>query len=190
MNADATVATTKTAIPALSAQAQTEASVLATLLGAAPGRIDAELRNPVNRNSETLPEFPIGLPSDLLKRRPDIQRSVSQLHAETARVGVAVADLFPKFSPTSFIRIAGDPLAIIKDLQNNMWTLGASAVAPLFRGGSLDAGVSIAEARGDERLAAYKQSILTALQETNSALISYRSERERMISLDKGVTAN
>lgn len=116
---------------------------------------------------------PVGLRSDILKRRPDVQQAERDLAAATAGIGVAKADLFPSFSLTGAIgsgaRVFGDlftPATLTR-------SIGAALGWPVFAGGSITAGVDVAEADAKAALAAYEQSVLLALEDSEASLMRY-----------------
>jgi multidrug efflux system outer membrane protein len=116
------------------------------------------------------PAIPVGLPSELLQRRPDIVAADRSVAAATARIGVAKAAYFPRLSLTG---IGGyestDPVALFS-WQNTMATVGASAVAPIFTGGRIRAGVEQAQAAYRESLAQYEKTVLQSYRQVEDQL--------------------
>jgi multidrug efflux system outer membrane protein len=139
------------------------------LLGHHPG--------PVTRTSLTnqpvlAPEIPPGLPSDLLRRRPDIRGAEQSLIAANANIGASLADFFPRIGLTTFIGKVSPELSAFTAGTANAWNIGGTLAGPLFQGGALRANYRAAKAVFEESKAAYQQSILTAFQEVATALIS------------------
>jgi multidrug efflux system outer membrane protein len=116
------------------------------------------------------PEIPVGLPSDLLARRPDIAEADRNVAAATAQIGVAKAAYFPQLSLTGAAGYESTNAASLLNWQNTIATLAASAVAPIFTGGRLRAGVEQAQAAYRGSLAQYEKTVLTAYQEVEDQL--------------------
>lgn len=188
-NAEAQTASTRSSLPALDASIRQSIYTLSTLLGLEPTALEAEL---IGEGTVPLvpPDVPIGLPSDLLRRRPDIRRGEAQLHAATARVGVATAELFPKFSLTGGVGLQSGELESLLDLSGRSWSAGAGVSWPLFDAGRNRAAIELARAVSEETLLAYRGLVLTALRDVQSALISYAREQDRRASLIASVEAN
>src|SRR5439155_18975488 len=124
-NAESTVASTEGIIPLQEAALRQTAYSLAVLLSREPGALLQELsaEAPI---PPTPPEVPVGLPSDLLRRRPDIRRAEARLHAATARVGVATADLFPRFTLSGSLNVNGTTVQQLTNWGNRSWSFGPS----------------------------------------------------------------
>lgn len=188
-NAEALVASTQSQLPALEAAQQQAMYALAQLLGLEPGALVGEL-SPTGAIPGTPPEVPAGLPSDLLRRRSDIRQAEAQLHAATARVGVAVASLFPRFSLTGSLSFQASQLKDLASWDSRSWSLGPSVSWPLFTAGRLRANVEAQTAAQEQALLNYRATVLLALQEVESALVAYAREQERRAALADAVAAN
>ncbi|MDB5911152.1 MAG: efflux system, outer rane lipoprotein NodT family [Massilia sp.] len=188
-NADAQVASTESDIPALESSARQAIYSLSLLLGREPEALLAELsqERPIPL---TPPEVPIGLPSDLLRRRPDIRRAEAQLHAATAQIGVATADLFPKFSLTGNFNLESSKLKSLGNWSSALWSMGPSVTWPLFTAGRIQANIEVQNAVQEQALIAYDQAVLGALRDVEAALIAYSKEQQRRLALVNAVTAN
>jgi NodT family efflux transporter outer membrane factor (OMF) lipoprotein len=138
---------------------------------------------------QTPPEVPVGLPSDLLRRRPDIRRAEAQLHAATARIGVAVADLYPRFSLTGALGLSGDEIQALSNRHNHSWSIGPSVSWPLFDAGRIRANIAIQTAAQEQALLSYRSTILFALQEVESTLVAYVAEQQHRRALIVAVAA-
>jgi outer membrane protein, multidrug efflux system len=125
---------------------------------------------PDQRSNPTPPDIPIGLPSDLLERRPDIAEADRNVAAATAQIGVAKAAYFPQFSLTGLVGYESVNATNLLNWQNTIASLGASAVAPIFTGGRLRAGVNQAQAVYRQSLAQYEKAVLIAYQEVEDQL--------------------
>ena len=188
-NATAQVATTESVIPRLESDARLVVYALSVLLGLEPGALLEELsaEAPI---PATPPEVPIGLPAELLRRRPDVRRAEADLHAATARIGVATADLFPRFSLTGSFGTSGPHFGDLFDAQNRSWSFGPALRWPLFDAGRIRANIDVTYAVQEQALTAYRATVLTALQEVEGALVAYASEQRQREALSAAVAAN
>ena len=189
-NADAQVATTEAQIPLLEASARSAIYSLGVLLGQQPAALVEELnkKSPIPPNP---PEVPVGLPSELVRRRPDIRRAEAQVHAATARIGVATADLCPKFFLTGSFGFSSNELSRLGNLNNSkFWSFSPSVSWPIFAGGRIRANVALQNAFQEETLLAYQKTVLTALQDVETALVAYAKEQEHQKSLTTAVASN
>jgi len=121
-------------------------------------------------NDAVPPKIPIGLPADLLERRPDIVEADRNVAAATAQIGVAKAAYFPQLSLTGLAGYESANATSLVNWQNTIASLGASAVAPIFTGGRLKAGVEQAQAAYRQSLAQYEKAVLVSYQETEDQL--------------------
>jgi len=164
-------------IPELERQIGLKENQINTLLGRNPG--------PVARIStllaqQTPVEIPVGLPSTLLERRPDVRQAEQQVRAANAEIGVAVGDFFPRIGLTAFYGGVSSELHNLTSTSANTWSLAASAAGPLFTGGRLTGRYRQAKAACEEARLSYQQTALTAFREVSDALISRRKfEEER-----------
>jgi multidrug efflux system outer membrane protein len=132
----------------------------------------------------------IGDPADLLRRRPDIRAAERSLAAATARVGVATADLFPRLSLQGFVGfITGDVDELGKS-ASEAWSVSPSRCGAAFALGSGRARLHAAEAGADIALAAYEQTVLRALEETENSLVAYTQSLERLNALLRQTAAS
>ncbi len=132
----------------------------------------------------------MGLPSDLIRRRPDIRRAEAQLHAATARIGVATADLFPKFSLTGSFGYLSSDLNSLANWNSHFYSYGPSVSWPIFTAGRIRWNIELQKAFAEQDLAAYEQTILTALKDVETALVAYAKEQQRINSLTVAVANN
>jgi multidrug efflux system outer membrane protein len=187
--AEAQVSSTAAEIPALESAITRAAHRLDTLLGLHPGALAAELSSPAPV-PRLPPEIMVGIPSDLLRRRPDIRRAERRLAAATARVGAAVAELFPRFSLTGAGGLesfgAGDFFAA----GSRFWSLGPTVRWPVFSAGRIRANIEVQNARQEAALREYEKTVLGALEEVENALVALASEQARRDSLLGSVAAS
>jgi outer membrane protein TolC len=163
------VATTASQIPLLEASVQQTIYNMSVLLGQEPAALLDELM-PTSTIPAAPPSVPAGVPSDLLRRRPDIRRAEAQIHAETARIGVAVADLFPKVSLSGSAGFRDSKFSSLTDGQNRFWSFGPSIDLPIFSAGRIQSNIELQKAVQEQSFITYKQTVLTALQEVEIAL--------------------
>jgi multidrug efflux system outer membrane protein len=156
---------------------QTE-NALAVLLGRNPGAIPRGLA----LEQQTLPPgIPSGLPSELLQRRPDVLASEAELAAQTARIGIAQAARWPSLSLTGALGFESDDLSTLTDSGSDFWSAGLGIVQPLFNAGRNRSRVEVEEARTEQALLAYEQTVQRAFREVEDALVAvrtYRAEHE------------
>ncbi len=169
--AAAALANAAALIPQLEIQRARAESRLSLLLGRLPGPI---ARRPLSAESQMAPEIPAGLPSELLRRRPDVRGAEQLLIAANAGVGVSVANFFPQIGLTTFLGRASPELSAFTGGAGNLWDLGGTLSGPVFQGGRLRAEHRAAQARFDQAAAEYQQSVLTAFQEVSDALVTRR----------------
>jgi NodT family efflux transporter outer membrane factor (OMF) lipoprotein len=135
-------------------------------------------------------QIPIGLPSDLLRRRPDIRRAERQAAASSARIGVAKADLFPKVSLTGSIGLESAQLGTLPSGNARYWSIGPSITWSILSSGRIRSNIQLQEARQDEALASYDRTVLGAFEETENALTGYGRELVRRQSLTQAVASS
>jgi multidrug efflux system outer membrane protein len=180
---------TKAGIPVLEAQVQRTINAIALLLGSQPAAVQAELAT-AGVLPEAPPDVPIGLPSDLLRRRPDIRAAERGIAGSAARVGVAVSNLYPKFSLTSGGGGQSNALLNILSGASRLWNFGSSFSWGLLNYPATKANIKAAESREQQSMITYEKTVLTALKDVEDALASYVKEKERQESLAKAVDAN
>jgi NodT family efflux transporter outer membrane factor (OMF) lipoprotein len=188
-NADAQVVTTKAQIPPLEVQVRQDIYALSVLLAREPAALVAEL-TPQGAIPATPPAVPMGLPSELLRRRPDIRQAESQLHAATARIGVATADLFPQFSLTGTAGLSGNHSSALVNWNDRYWSLGPTVNWNVFDGGAIRANIQVQDALTEEALVSYQKAVLTALQDVENSLVAYVKEQEHRELLAQAVGFN
>src|SRR6266849_5339860 len=184
--AAAQLETTKAAVPTLLGGIDVSIHRLSVLLGEEPGALRAELEKVIPIPTAG-PDVEVGLPSDLLKRRPDIRRAEAQLAAATARIGEAKADLFPHFVLTG---TAGRQATQLHDLTlgaGNLYGVGPGISLPLFTGGRIRSNIAVQTSRQRAALISYQSAILNSLEEVQNALVNYSQEQERRDRLNQAV---
>jgi len=187
--AQAQYRTTQSQVPLLESMIRQYIHQLSVLVGEPPGALMEELRQ-----SKPLPvpppEVPMGLPSDLLRRRPDIREAERTLAADTARIGVAMADLFPRFSLNGSLGPQTIDMQHFLDRNSLSGSVGPSITWPVFQGGRILANIEAQNARQEQSLASYRQTVLNAFQEVEDAMTAYSSEKARREAIAGSVVAN
>jgi len=135
------------------------------------------------------PKVPAGLPSELLRRRPDVAEAERQLAAASAQIGVAAAQFYPDLRLTGEVGLESSDLSHLFDWQSRIWSLAASALTPLFTGGRLSAQLDQAKARYEEALAVYQGRVLAAFRDVEDALNDLHLRAEATDSQAKAVAS-
>ncbi len=190
--AQALAASREAQLPVYRAGLRTAAHRLGVLLGQEPASLLGELSSEAQTAVIPAPpaEVPVGLPSELLQRRPDIRRAERNLAAATARIGVATADLYPRFSLTGAFGTQAAQAGDLFDSQSLFWTIGPSVRWNLFTGGLVRAQIAAAGAREEQALYQYDQTILLSLEEVENALTAFTQEQARREALESAVAAS
>ncbi len=155
---------------------------LSILLGRNPGPIKRGL-NLVNQ--PVLPDLPEGLPSDLLRRRPDVRQSEEALVAANANVGVAKAAFFPQFSITGVLGTQSLALSSFLSGPSLFWAVGANLVQPIYQGGRIRSNYHLAWAQRDQAELQYKQTVQQAFGEVSNDLVGYEQARKYRMKLQQ-----
>jgi multidrug efflux system outer membrane protein len=182
--AQAALSQVRAGIPELERQIVAKENQLSTLLGRPPGDIS---RGAALEDESPAPEIPVGLPSQLLERRPDIQEAEQALVAANADVGVAVANFFPRIGLTSLYGGQSSELENLVKSAGNVWAIGGSLAGPIFQGGRLLASYRATSAAWDEAVERYEQATLQAFAEVSNALVA--QEKLKGVHADRDETA-
>lgn len=170
-------------IPALQAQAKAEIHALGVLAGQAPETLAGQLA--ARRSLPPSPAVPAGLPSDLLRRRPDIRAAERELAAATADIGVAVADLYPRITLTAAPALVSTALGSFLEWGSRSFAAGAALDWPMFDGGRRRANVEVRGARQEQAMIGYRKAVLVSLQDVEDALGRVDGDRRRLAELDQ-----
>ena len=176
-------------IPSLDRSLKASIHRLAVLLGQEPTGLEPELLS-MSQLPAAPHDLPVGLPSDLLRRRPDIRKAERELAAATARIGVATADLFPRFSLIGNIGYEAYNSTLLFRDQSNFWGIGPAIRWPIMNFKRILAQIESSKAVREELLARYERSVLWALEEVENALVAISREKNRVKFLDEAVRAN
>lgn len=167
------LARTETLIPSLERKIKMKESDLSLLLG----EYTSDIPRGWTLSYQDLPDMlPIGLPSTLLERRPDMRQAELRLRAANAEVGVAQTDLFPKIRLTTSYGFESDELGNL--LKSPIGSIAGGLLQPVFAMGKNRAKVKAAKARYEQEVYAYEKSVLTAFKEVNNAIVSLRKVKE------------
>ncbi len=184
----AQLAATRAELPLFESQERSLMHALAVLLADDPQALVRELSTaaPVPSVPTSLP---VGLPSDLLRRRPDVRAAERQLAAATAQEGVAIADLYPKFDLLGLATLASSSVRGLVP-SRSFSDLGLGLISwPVFQGGKSKAAVRVSEERRVQSYLVYRKSVLTALEDVEDALARYQGEERRLLELRQSQAA-
>jgi multidrug efflux system outer membrane protein len=187
--ASTVLATTRAEVPTLESSIQTSTHRLEVLMGQQPGSLQTELSQASPIPAQP-PIVPVGLPSELLLRRPDIRQAERQLAAATANIGVAKADLFPKFFLTGAAGLQSVNTSDWFDSGSRFWSVGPTMQWRIFDAGRIRSNIKVQTARQDEALASYEQTVLTGFEEVENGLVLYAKEQVRRRSLQDAVASS
>ncbi|RJP24159.1 MAG: efflux transporter outer membrane subunit [Candidatus Abyssobacteria bacterium SURF_5] len=169
-------------IPPLRVEIEQAKNRIAVLLGDRPGALDDVLSQP-----EPIPVIPlevaVGVPADALRRRPDIRRAERRVAAQTARIGVATADLYPRFQLPGSIGLESLSLDTLFRGGSYTYRYGPNFSVPVFTAGSIRQNIVVQDALAEQALLQYETTILTALEEVENALVAYADEQVRRQAL-------
>jgi NodT family efflux transporter outer membrane factor (OMF) lipoprotein len=179
---------TRSQIPTLRTGLEEAMNRIAVLLGEQPGMVHGEVEK-----REPIPVTPlkvaVGVPADVLRRRPDVRQAERKLAAQTARIGVAKADLYPKFTLIGSIGL--EALSLSNLSSSGAWTLsgGPKITWAIFKAGAIRQNIEVQSALLDQYFVAYEATVLNALEEVENALMAYAAEQQRRGDLRQGVQA-
>jgi NodT family efflux transporter outer membrane factor (OMF) lipoprotein len=176
-------------LPAYEQSIAASRHALAVLTGLTPEAMDADFGD--SGELPALPAvIPVGVPSTLARRRPDIRQSEASLHAATAQVGVSVASLFPDISLTGTFGLRNLSPGYLFDWDSKFYTFGPTVSIPIFHGGALVSNVRLSRALAAEAALNYRKTVLAALEEVEDGLTSLHQDAARTAALRDTVTAD
>jgi outer membrane protein, multidrug efflux system len=184
-SAAARVAAIEASVPPVRSQLAQREHRLAVLTAVRPGQLTVDLAP--RAYSPLAKPLPLGDPTTLLRRRPDIRAAERRLAASAAREGIAAADLFPRITLTGFLGLIAGRGNMFGTSDSRAWAVTPALGWAAFDLGSARARLRGAEASTREALASYDQAVLRALEETENALVSYREQQERLVKLNDQV---
>ncbi len=179
---------TRAQVPSLQTGLEGAMNRIAILLGEQPGAVHAELAQ--RRPIPVAPaDIYVGVPADVLLRRPDVRKAERQLAAQTARIGVATAELYPKINLSASTGLGSLTLGNLFSSGNGTSSGSAVISLPIFRGGSIRKNIEVQSALQEQYLYAYESTVNGALEEVENALTAFAKEEERRRSLDDAAQA-
>jgi NodT family efflux transporter outer membrane factor (OMF) lipoprotein len=187
--AEYNLANSQAAIPRLEAGLQAAVNRLAVLLGKPPGAVD-DLLTGESQIPDPTEDLTLGLPADLLRRRPDIRTAERQLASQTALIGVAKADLYPTFSLAGVLALQSLDGSNFFESESTTWSLVPGLRWNIFTAGKVRNNIRVQEARTEQLLFAYERTVLFALDEVESTMVAYEREKVRRDRLFEAVDAS
>ncbi|MBD9373381.1 efflux transporter outer membrane subunit [Rhizobium sp. ARZ01] len=187
VQAEGLVNQTLAELPPLEIGFYQSANSMATLLGVPAGTITPSL---LKGSGQPMPRYAAktGIPADLIRNRPDIRRAERTLAAATAQIGVAESQLYPSLTLDGTIGAARTISAISGNLTS--WTFGPTLVLPIFNGGALRAQVDVADSQAKQQYLAWKQTVLNAVEEVESAQAALIRDYQTVAALRRLVASN
>ena len=182
-------AASEAAVPPLRVGLSREVNTLGVLIGKNPTALQKELAEP-----KPIPVPPthvtVGVPADLLRQRPDIRAAERRLAAQTARVGIATADLYPTFGINGSLGFSDFAGGNLLDAGSRAFSLGPSMQWTLFDGGRTRSAIKIADAGVEQALLLYERTVLSALQEVETAMTTFTQEGSRVGALERAASSS
>jgi NodT family efflux transporter outer membrane factor (OMF) lipoprotein len=173
---------TRAEIPSLLSGIEQTQNAISVLVGGVPGALDEQLgeHRPIPLPPETIA---VGIPADLLRRRPDLRRAERDLAAQTARIGVAESKRYPRFSLSGSVGV--EALAARDLLDEDSLSTGVGGIIswPVYKAGAIIRNIELQWEIREQTLIAYKKALLAALEDVENGLVAYASEKERRKSL-------
>ena len=179
---------TRSQIPTLQTGLEAAKNRLAVLLGKKPGEVHQELAE-----KKPIPVLPVtvavGVPAETLRNRPDIRRAEHNLAAQTAQIGVATADLYPKFRLMGTIGLESISTGNFLESAGRTWGIGPGISWSIFHGGAIRQNIKVQTALQEQALIQYELTVLNALEEVENVLVAYAKEQRRRESLARATNA-
>jgi NodT family efflux transporter outer membrane factor (OMF) lipoprotein len=188
-NASAQLRTTLSQIPTLEQQEAQLINALSLLLGQPPNALRSDL-GVAAAVPPVPPRVPVGLPSELARRRPDIRQAEAQLHAATADIGVAQANFYPSVSLTGSFGLQSLQFSKIFDINSKQYAVGPGLTIPIFQGGQLRSTLQLRQAQQQEAAINFQKTVLQAWHDVDNALTAYQAEQSRRAELIQAVSDN
>jgi NodT family efflux transporter outer membrane factor (OMF) lipoprotein len=174
-------------VPAYETASKQALHAIALLLGQTPDKLSVNLKNsaaiPLSQNPALA-----DLPSELLRRRPDIRMAERKLAASNAEIGVAVNQQYPKINLSAFLGLQNTSIASFTPLGKS-WSTAATLTLPIFNWGRIQANIKVKEALNEQAFITYQSTVLNAVKEVEDALVAEFQERQRNVELEKSVQA-
>lgn len=162
---------------------------IGVLLGKPPRTFAAEL-SPAAKLPKAPATVNIGIPSELLQRRPDIRSAERGLASQTARIGVATADLYPSFSISAAFGLQSNQFGSWPNMSSRYWSIAPGVNWPILDWGRIRSNIQVADARAEQAMVIYEQVVLNSFEDVESSLLQMVSEQQRYGSLTRSVDAS
>jgi len=175
-------------IPALQTGLEAAKNRLAVLLGQKPGAVHQEL---AERKPIPIPpvSVAVGVPAEAMRRRPDIRRAERDLAAQTARIGVAMADLYPKFRLLGTLGVESVSTGNFLSTASRTWSINSGVSWNILQGGAIRQNIKVQSARQEQSLIQYESAVLNAQEEVENVLVAYAKQQHRRKSLAAATAA-
>ena len=187
--AELNLATTQSFVPTLRAALAQNINSLAVLLGEFPSDVAGRDGAGARRSPQPPAEVVVGLPTELLRQRPDIRQAERQLAAQTAQIGVATADLYPALSLSGAFAFESFASSDLLKWESRAFQFGPTVQWNIFDAGRIRSNIVLQEALTEELLASYEETVLSAVEEVESAMAAYVQEVQRREFLQRSVVA-
>jgi NodT family efflux transporter outer membrane factor (OMF) lipoprotein len=188
-NAKSAADSTRAQIPSLQTAIRTDIYALSLLLARPPGALVSDLDAP-GPLPQTPPQVPVGLPADLIRRRPDIRLAEATLHSDTANIGVAISAWYPQVSVNGSFGFQGVSIGQLTQWASQTWSWGPTINWAILSGGRISAQTELQRATLQADAYAYQNTVLTALQEVETAQVAFNNEQIRRAALRDAVVDN
>lgn len=188
VQAQATLGMTEAALPDIATAKDQALYRLAVLLGVEAGSLQNEFVA-VAAIPQPAGRIALGLPVDVLRQRPDVRAAERRLAAQTAQIGVATAALYPDFTLSGFIGLQSRSVNDLFNSNSDMWGLSLPISWNLYDGGRVRSNIELQKDLTEQRLLDYRQAVLEALSEVQSALVAYNNEHQRLAALRRATEA-
>ncbi|BAU39629.1 secretion system type I outer membrane efflux pump lipoprotein NodT [Acetobacter pasteurianus NBRC 101655] len=180
---------TSALIPQFEQRIAMQINAINLLMGAPPGGLNTELEKTAGI-PPVPPQVPVGLPSELAERRPDIREAGEELHAATAEVGQAEADFYPKVTIDAGFGFQSFSFRDMGFWSSRMWNVGPAITLPIFQGGRLTGQLHMKKASQKAAALRYRKTVLNAWKEVDNALTAYQAEQKRNQNIRNQVAAD
>jgi NodT family efflux transporter outer membrane factor (OMF) lipoprotein len=180
--AKSNLASSQSQLPPLKSGLQQAMNRIAVLTGEKPGVLN-DFFHEASPMPTAPPEIAIGIPADLIRRRPDIRKAERELAAQSARVGIAKADLYPRFTFNGILQFSTTSASSLFDSMSRLLTIGPAFQWSIFNAGSVRSNIEVQSERQNQALIEYEQTILQALEDVESAMVAYVRELDRRGSM-------
>lgn len=186
--AELVLASTESTIPVLRQSEAQAIHRLSVLLGKPPAFLSEELSK-ASKIPDVPEEITVGLPTELLRQRPDIRGAERILGAQTAEIGIATAGLYPAFSLSGTFALEAQQIKDVGDWDSRTWGFGPAMRWNLFDGDRIRSSIKVQEAQAEQAMIDYEQTILLALEEVENAMVAFAEEQQRVEALERSVSA-